>query len=300
MGGGSYSITNSTDRTLKDYSTLTMDSFGVRHLKLKSKDEIFTQKSINNAMNPYGIIVRESRDSVEHPNSLAIILALDVTGSMGTVPHHLITKGLPTLMGEILEKGIKDPQVLFMGIGDHECDQSPLQVAQFESSDELLDKWLKDVYLEGGGGANSGESYSLAWYLAGYHTTIDCFEKRGEKGFLFTIGDEPVLKKIPKNSIKEIMGDGQYTDYTHDELLKKAMEKYHVYHLHIKETGAGSRKETIDGWKQLMQDHLIEVDNHNELAATIANIIIKNSSVKQEQKVDIKIDIKIEKPEIIL
>jgi len=300
MGGGTYSVSNSTARTTADYSTLTMDSFGVRHLKLKSKEEIFTQKSINNAMNPYGIIVRESRDSVEHPNSLAIILALDVTGSMGTVPHHLITKGLPTLMGEILEKGIKDPQVLFMGIGDHECDQSPLQVAQFESSDELLDKWLKDVYLEGGGGANYGESYSLAWYLGGYHTVIDCFEKRGEKGFLFTIGDEPVLKKIPKNSIKEIMGDGQYVDYTHDELLKKAMEKYHVYHLHIKETGAGSRKETIDGWKQLMQDHLIEVDNHNELAATIGDIIIKNSSVKQEQKVDIKIDIKIEKPEIIL
>jgi len=300
MGGGSYSITNSTDRTLKDYSTVTMDSLGFSHTVLKSKDEIFTQKSINNAMNPYGIIVRESRDSVEHPNSLAIILALDVTGSMGTVPHHLITKGLPTLMGEILEKGIKDPQVLFMGIGDHECDKSPLQVAQFESSDELLDKWLKDVYLEGGGGANYGESYSLAWYLAGYHTTIDCFEKRGEKGFLFTIGDEPVLKKIPKNSIKEIMGDGQYVDYTHDELLKKAMEKYHVYHLHIKETGAGSRKETIDGWKQLMQDHLIEVDNHNELATTIADIIIKNSSVKPEQKVDVKIDIKIEKPEIIL
>ena len=297
MGGGSYSVTNTTARTTADYS---MFDTKLNRVVLKSKEEIFTQKSINNAMNPYGIIVRESRDSVEHPNSLAIILALDVTGSMGTVPHHLITTGLPTLMGEILEKGIKDPQILFMGIGDHECDQSPLQVAQFESSDDLLDKWLKDVYLEGGGGANYGESYSLAWYLAGYHTAIDCFEKRGEKGFLFTIGDEPVLKKIPKNSIKEIMGDGQYTDYTHDELLKKAMEKYHVYHLHIKETGAGSRKETIDGWKQLMQDHLIVVENHAELATTIADIIIKNTSVKQEQKVDVKIDIKIEQPAIIL
>lgn len=297
MGGGSYSVTNSTARTTADYS---MFDTKLNRVVLKSKEEIFTQKSINNAMNPYGIIVRESRDSVEHPNSLAIILALDVTGSMGTIPHHLITKGLPILMGEILEKGVKDPQVLFMGIGDHECDQSPLQVAQFESSDDLLDKWLKDVYLEGGGGGNYGESYSLSWYFGGYHTAIDCFEKRGEKGFLFTIGDEPVLKKIPKNSIKEIMGDGQYTDYTHDELLKKAMEKYHVYHLHIKETGAGSRKETIDGWKQLIQDHLIVVENHAELATTIADIIIKNTSVKPEQKVDVKIDIKIEKPEIIL
>jgi len=297
MGGGTYSISNATASVEASYTT--MDVKTGRRL-FKAKEEIFTQKSINNAMNPHGIVVRESRDSEEHPNSLAIILALDVTGSMGTIPHHLITKGLPTLMGEILEKGIKDPQVLFMGIGDHECDQSPLQVAQFESSDTLLDKWLKDVYLEGGGGGNYGESYSLAWYLAGYHTAIDCFEKRGEKGFLFTVGDEPVLKKIPKNSIKEIMGDGQYVDYTHDALLKKAMEKYNVYHLHIKETGAGSRKETVDGWKQILHDHLIVVENHNELATTIADIIIKNSSVKPEQKVDVKIDIKVDTTEIIL
>jgi hypothetical protein len=297
MGGGTYSVTNSVSRTMEDYSMFDK-SRGI-HV-LKSKDEIFTQKSINNAMNPYGIVVRESRDSEEHPNSLAIILALDVTGSMGSVPHHLITTGLPTLMGEILEKGIQDPQVLFMGIGDHECDQSPLQVAQFESSDDLLDKWLKDVYLEGGGGANYGESYSLAWYLAGYHTAIDCFEKRGEKGFLFTVGDEPVLKKISKSKIKDIMGDGQYEDFTHDSLLKKAMEKYNVYHLHIKETAAGSRKEVIDGWKQILHENLIVVENHAELATTIADIIIKNTSVKPEQKVDVKIDIKIEKPEIIL
>lgn len=297
MGGGSYSITNATASVEASYTTMDLKT-GRR--MFKAKEEIFTQKSINNAMNPYGIVVRESRDSEEHPNSLAIILALDVTGSMGTVPHHLITKGLPTLMGEILEKGIQDPQVLFMGIGDHECDQSPLQVAQFESSDTLLDKWLKDVYLEGGGGGNYGESYSLAWYFAGYHTAIDCFEKRGQKGFLFTIGDEPVLKKIPKSSVKGIMGDGQYADFTHDDLLKKAMEKYNVYHLHIKETASGNRKEVIDGWKQILHDNLIVVEDHNELATTIADIIIKNSPVKEEQKVNVKIDIKVDKPEIIL
>lgn len=277
MGGGTYSVTNSILRTESVYSK--RDHLGVT--SLKSVDEIFTRKSINNAMNPNGIVSRESRDSAEHPNSLAIILALDVTGSMGTVPHHLITKGFPTLMAEILSKGVADPQVMFLGIGDHECDQSPLQVSQFESSDELLDKWLKDVYLEGGGGPNAGESYSLAWYLGGYHTSIDCFEKRGQKGFLFTVGDEPDLKNIPKHALQNIMGDGQYSDFTHDELLVKAMEKYHVYHLHIKQTGAGMRQETIDGWKQILHDHLIVVENYKDLAATIADIIIKNTLVVQ-------------------
>ena len=263
MGGGYYSLEKRSfrARTL-GYTT-------------KATHEIFQRRSINNAMNPHGIVIRESRDSDEHPNSLSIILGLDVTGSMGTIPHFLVKDGLPTLMGKIIQGGIVDPQILFLAIGDHECDDAPLQVAQFESSDELLDKWLTDVYLEGGGGGNYGESYLLAWYFAGYHTSIDCYEKRGQKGFLFTIGDEPTLKEIPKHYLKAIMGDGQYSNISASALLEKASEKYHCFHLHIKETNAGSRQETINGWKQLMSDNLIVVENKNDVAKIIANKILE-------------------------
>ena len=85
---------------------------------------------------------------------------------MGHVPHALVQDGLPHIMETILKKGVEDPQVLFLAIGDHTCDEAPLQVGQFESSDELLDRWLTDVYLEGHGGGNDGESYMLAWYFA--------------------------------------------------------------------------------------------------------------------------------------
>lgn len=255
--------------------------------KTKSTHEIFKQRSINNAMNPHGVAIRESRDSNEHPNSISIILGLDVTGSMGSIPHFLVKEGLPNIMDKIITGGIADPQVLFLAIGDHQEDRSPLQVAQFESSDELLDKWLTDVWLEGGGGANEGESYLLAWYFAAYHTSIDCFEKRGEKGFLFTIGDEPTLKNLPKTAVKEMMGEGQYSDYTSDSLLEKACEKYHVFHLHIKQTNAGGRQETINGWKQLMSDKLIIVENKNDVASIIADTILKvqksgNPRVKEQ------------------
>ena len=255
----------------------------------KTVNEIFTQRSINNAMNPYGVIVRESRDSEEHPNSVAIILALDVTGSMGTVPHHLVKTGLPDIMVTIIEKGIKDPQLLFLAVGDHECgDQAPLQVGQFESNDELLDKWLTDVFLEGGGGGNQGESYHLAWYFAAKHTSIDCFEKRGEKGFLFTVGDEPVLSEIPKKRLDEISGPGHQGSYSSKQLLDAAREKYNVYHLHIKETASGSRQEVMDGWRQLMADNLIIVNKHQEVSGIISDIITK--SVKRASMPELKID----------
>jgi hypothetical protein len=275
MGGGSYSL-NSRSVRAADLGYTT-----------KSTQEIFKQRSINNAMNPYGVVVRESRDSKEHPNVVSIILALDVTGSMGTIPHFLVKEGLPNIMASIINEGINDPQLLFLAIGDHECDKSPLQVAQFESSDELLDKWLTDVYLEGGGGGNAGESYLLAWYFAGFHTSIDCFEKRGQKGFLFTIGDEPTLKSVPKIALQNIMGDGQYDEFSADMLLEKAREKYHCFHLHIKQTGAGSRQETMDGWKQLMGDGLIIVDNKNDVSRIISETIIKTQPLKAKEKEEV-------------
>jgi len=265
MGWGYYSV---DDRAARAASV----GYGT-----KSAREIFTQRAINNAMNPHGVRLRESRDSAEHPNSVAIVLALDVTGSMGSIPHHLVKEGLPTIMGRIIQSGTSDPQLLFLAVGDHECDNSPLQVGQFESSDELLDKWLTDVYLEGGGGGNAGESYLLAWYFAACHTSIDCYEKRTQKGFLFTIGDEPTLRDVPAAALKRIMGDGQHETYTDTFLLDKARERYHVYHLHIRETGAGSMQTTMNGWRELMGDHLLILERHEEVSTVIPEIIARHA-----------------------
>lgn len=147
------------------------------------------------------------------------MLGLDVTGSMGSVPEYLIKEGLPHIMDGIIEAGMPGPQVMFVGIGDHTCDRAPLQVGQFESSDELLDSWLEKIWLEGHGGANEGESYMLAWYFGAFHTAIDCHEKQDQKGYLFTVGDEPVLDSISGDSLKAIMGDGQYSDMTSQALF---------------------------------------------------------------------------------
>jgi len=289
MGGGSYSYDNSVrSRTDKGWASENLiRGHGMTvptGYTVAAANAVFTETAINNAMSPKGVKIRESRDSEEHPESLAIVVALDETGSMGTVPHHLVKEGLPNLMDRILKAGVKDPQVLFLGIGDHECDSAPLQVSQFESSDELLDKWLTSVYLEGAGGGNEGESYALAWYFAGRHTAIDCHEKRNQKGLLFTIGDEPVLQNYPARVLQGLMGDGQYSDETAQSLLAKAREKYECFHVHIAETGAGSMRTTVDGWRQLMgTEHLLVAANHTEvpdlIAAAIVGVIKPTSTV---------------------
>ncbi len=261
MGGTRYDIDARYDRASKaGYRT-------------KSAGEIFTQNAkrmAHESMNPYGVSFRESRDSEVHPHSVPIILGLDVTGSMGHIPHELIREGLPKLMGGIIQGGVPDPALLFLGIGDHECDGYPLQVGQFESGDEELDMWLTRTYIESGGGGNAGESYLLAWYFAAFHTRTDAFEKRKQKGLLFTVGDEPCLKTLPASAIREIMGTGQQT-YTHHELLEEARKKYEVYHISVLHSDQAIRADK--GWKELLGQNCISIEDYREIPNVIKNII---------------------------
>jgi hypothetical protein len=180
------------------------------------------------------------------------------------------------MMAGIIEKGIPDPAVLFLAIGDLKSDHYPLQVGQFESGDLELDTWLTRTYLEGNGGGNGGESYALAWYFASQHTVTDAWEKRKTKGFLFTVGDEPCHKELAKNTLGQLMGTTPEAAYTHTELLKAAQEKWDVYHLQIMEGSQGGS--SLAGWKELLGDKCIQISNHNDVAKTIADIVFKNTS----------------------
>src|SRR5918993_986609 len=140
-------------------------------------------------LDPHGLGLRESRDSEEHPTSNAIIISLDVTGSMDRVVRG-IHGNLPKLHELLLGHNyIPHPQIMFTAVGDATCDRVPLQVGQFES-DNRMDQNLENMLLEGGGGGQKTESYELMLYVAARHTAIDCWDKRSRKGYLFMIGDE--------------------------------------------------------------------------------------------------------------
>ena len=119
---------------------------------------------VHPSLDPFGVSMRESRDSAEHPQSVAIAVLFDVTGSMRRVPRALQGK-LPQLLGLLLRKGyVAHPQIMFGAIGDATCDRAPLQVGQFES-DNRMDDDLGRILLEGGGGGQKTESYELALYF---------------------------------------------------------------------------------------------------------------------------------------
>ena len=263
----------------------------------KAVGDIFTQQKerrIHKDMDPKGITIRESRDSEAHPNVLPVILALDVTGSMGHIPHNLIKDGLPKLMGGLIQKGA-DVSLLFLGIGDHECDRVPLQAGQFESGDAELDLWLTRTYLESGGGGNAGESYLLAWHFANHYVSTDAWEKRGQKPFLFTVGDEPNLKNLPASALSEIY-DKTLESTTADALLEEVRKKFRVYHLHV--THSYQAEHCLAGWKQVLGENCIEVKDYRDIPGMITKIVVAASDAVSPHAASAVTAPKVDKPEM--
>ncbi|WP_373550850.1 hypothetical protein [Haliscomenobacter sp.] len=256
------------------YTSWSSDAYS--HLKTsysgKSADQIFSS-GMNPTMDPQGLVFRESRDSDAHPNSIAIAVFLDVTGSMGQIPEMLIRHKLGSLMDTLLAHGVEDPQVMFSAIGDHHTDRAPLQIGQFESGTDELNECLSKVYIEGGGGGQNMESYLLAWLVAGRHTSIDCFEKRGNKGFLFTIGDEKNWDSVAAPRLKELMGYAQTDPITDAQVLAQAQRMYHVFHIHINETGYKDNPDVIGYWKKLLGERALILDQHMAVAELIASTV---------------------------
>ncbi len=218
------------------------------------RQEVFKQRGCHALMDPKGVHLRESRDSADHPASLAIAFALDVTGSMGDIPDLLARRELSKFMQLLLDCGVADPQLLFLAVGDATCDRAPLQVGQFESTAELMDRWLTWSFLEGGGGSGDHESYELAFYFLAQHTEIDCWVKRKKRGYLFMTGDEKPYPAVAKSQIDTLIGERLDEDVPVEAAVAAAQETYEPFFL-VPDAGRRARCERV--WRDLLGDRVL-------------------------------------------
>src|SRR4051812_25682277 len=185
-------------------------------------------RGVHQKMNPLGVSVRESRDSAIHPDSHAVAVLFDVTGSMQTVPR-ILQQNLPQLMSLLIRKGyLEHPHVMMGAIGDATSDNAPLQVGQFEAGIEIEEDLAK-LFLEGGGGGQVTESYELAMYFMARHTALDCLQKRGKRGYLFIIGDEAPYPKVKRQEVERLLGYKPQADIPIEDMIAELRESYDVY-----------------------------------------------------------------------
>lgn len=249
--------------------------YATAHVAGKTASAIFTSRDMKDAYDPAKIEFRESRDSEDNPSATPIILASDVTGSMGMVAHRLMQTGLNTVATEIYDrKPITDPHLMVMATGDVYCDRAPIQMTQFEADIRLADQ-VRELYVEGGGGGNAGESYTVPWLAAALKVRADAFEKRNRKGYLVTIGDEPVLDVIRKDQIKRFLGVDAQADINAADALRMVSRNWEVFHIVLANEGhcRYGLDSVMASWKPLLPERTIRLDDVDKLGETIVSLI---------------------------
>ena len=272
MGGGSWTSSAYSSR-LASRGISSADS-----IMSMDTTQYYESRNLAPVLNPKNV-TRECCDSDEHPNTIPVILALDVTGSMGAAAKACAAK-LNEIMTSLYEK-VNDIQFMTMAIGDFSYDRAPLQVSQYESDIRILEQ-MDQIYFEGGGGGNSFESYTAAWYFALKHTKLDC-HNRGKKGIIITLGDEPLNPYLPRGAVESVIGDKLQGDVDTNDLYREVTEKFDVYHISVDDSDSSYRYHQIDAnatWKRVLGDNY-KVSTLQNLAKTISDIIV-NSAAEYE------------------
>lgn len=283
MGSGNW-----TRGDFANYSStkkMSVDSNGSISGNYHAQD-IFKQKMIAPELDPKNKM-RECCDSKEHPNTIPVILALDVTGSMGGAAVE-VAKKLNVIMTNLYEK-VADVEFMIMGIGDLAYDDAPIQASQFESDIRIAEQ-LDKIYFEGGGGGNSYESYTAAWYFGLYHTKLDCWN-RGKKGIIITMGDEPLNPYLPKIPLSKVMGNNLQSDIETKDLYEETSRKFEIYHLAVNDSQTSYRhyesgiKESFGKFFDENHFHVVSMDN---IANAIVDIVTqkyqsKDNNISQEK-----------------
>lgn len=250
--------------------------------------QIFTQRNLHADLDPKNFTngIRESRDSQDNPLSTPIAIFTDVTGSMGFLATEVV-KNLDVVCGELYaRRPVTDPHIMTGGVGDGYSDRSPFQATQFEADIRVAEQ-TQNIFIESNGGGNGGESYALPWLFAALQTATDAFDKRGKKGYLFTIGDEPIHGVpeagrggkwgVTKDQAKAHLGLDIERDLTAQECLDMAEKKYNVFHIVVSSGGFNYYRDGVEAtFGKIMPDRLVWLEDVNVLSELIVSIIEVN------------------------
>lgn len=273
MGCGSW-----TSKSFEKYSTSKgMSVSGDGSLSGSySNQDMFKANKIDSGLNPKNVI-RECCDTEEHPNTIPVILALDVTGSMGQVAVE-VAKKLNVIMTKLYAK-VTDVEFLIMGIGDLAYDWYPIQASQFESDIRIAEQ-LDKIYFEFGGGGNDYESYTAAWYFGSRHTKLDCLN-RGRKGIIITMGDEQLNPYLPlqgyHSGLIDAIGDNLQSDVETKDLYEEASKKFNIYHLNVAHSRRWDEEEIENSYKKYLDDAHYRKVNMDSIANEIVDIIVNEA-----------------------
>jgi hypothetical protein len=171
-----------------------------------------------------------------------LIVACDVTGSMGQKPAEIFRK-IPYLAHESKFYLGQDTQIAWAAIGDAFCDKFPLQVRPFAQDQQLAEE-LKELKIEGGGGGNAGESYELAAYYFLNNTKF----VEGAKPVLIFIADEPLFDHLNSAHARDFTYETIRQDVDTGAIFQKLQKMFSVYLIEM----SGGRSDVRRTWSKVL------------------------------------------------
>jgi len=295
MGGTSYSSTSYRA------ATESLKSSGKVFERSKSASIKGDYSDISELLDPKKLKngIRESCFAEGFEDATPIVVGIDCTGSMQSVPGQ-IRDDIPNLMDLIIEKGLSDhPNVMFIGFDDERVTpNAAFQISQFETGHDELLTALNELVIPARGGGNFGEAYHLFFYALANHTKLECFDRNGEKGFAFLIGDEspyydnesPLKHGITPDIAKSVFGDSIQDEIPMVESIKKTAERYHIFVLRPHHTSHGTNQKISRMWQDLLSEagvnsqNVIEVEKTENLVSTMILIMTR---IKGEDTTDV-------------
>lgn len=220
-GGGSYYDRDVTSKALRGASGVS--SVAERELQQSSMDPALLPKN------------RRLACAARNP----LVYDFDVTGSMGNLPKIIYDKW-PGIVGQMVARAyLPDPQMSIAATGDIRSDSSPLQMADFCPL-RNLDKWLKRIHLEGGGGGQGSESYALTAYYYAYR----CDLPNAVNPIYLITGDEAFVEDLDADDLREHFG-GEPASTTAKQVFADLLKKFkgNVFLIHRRYAATGN-----EGW----------------------------------------------------
>jgi hypothetical protein len=209
-----------------------------------------------------------------------LVIACDVTGSMGDWPATMFSK-LPYLELEGKEYLGKGMEISWAGIGDAYCDNYPLQARPFTSGTDLK-KELKELVIEGGGGGQMTESYDLG---ALYYARNVEMPNAIKPLFIF-IGDEGIYDWVDKGQAKTWVGTNIEGRLSGINAMRELQARYSVYLVHKPYGSSGGSGDHMSSdtqkvyrqWSDILgDDHIAYLPDPQRVVDVIFGIMAKET-----------------------
>jgi len=217
--------------------------------------------------------------SLETLSEAPLVIACDVTGSMGEWPAVIFSK-LPYLELEGQEYLGKTMEISFAAIGDVYSDNYPLQARPFTAGKKLKDR-LEELVIEGNGGGQTSESYDLC---AIYYARNVKMPKAKRKPVFIFIGDEGLYDFVDRDSATEY-GINLKQRVSTEEVMNELKKKFSVYLIRKPyDTSSGrdgmSRTDMkiYKQWEELLgADHISMLPKPDRVVDVIFGILAKET-----------------------